>query len=81
MKKGNVATILSLALLPSVVSQDGYWPTHTVCNSDKIKMSYKSCGEIFCIHIELHGHYNLKLNAINLNGFQILCVNATLDFQ
>ncbi|KAK1794883.1 hypothetical protein P4O66_010084 [Electrophorus voltai] len=62
MKKGNVAAILSLALLPSVVSQDGYWPTHTVCNSDKIKMSYKSCGPSID---ELYTSVDLSLNGIS----------------
>ncbi|XP_072534811.1 lymphocyte antigen 86 [Salminus brasiliensis] len=160
MKVLSVAVILGMVLLPSVDMQDGHWPVHTVCNSNKIRVKYRSCDPLqdigftllspcaqiwtkpitlrlssllrqsidefyisvdltvdgvsqfhfdeplclphfprftFCgskkgelinvekslpeLPIHLEGQYNLIFHAINQNGFQVACVNSTIEFQ
>lgn len=38
--------ILFIAQVQWVYSQDVQWPVHTVCNSDRLTLTYRSCGEI-----------------------------------
>ncbi|XP_057178199.1 lymphocyte antigen 86 isoform X1 [Triplophysa rosa] len=152
--------ILLIAQVHLVHSQDVQWPIHTVCNSERLTITYRSCdplqdvgftllpcpnkltdpikirlalilrqsvhelyssavlllngyemltwneplclphfqrftfcgsrrGEIMTLDssfqlktdIPLKGYFTLLLNAINQDGFQIACVNATLSFK
>ncbi|XP_057178201.1 lymphocyte antigen 86 isoform X3 [Triplophysa rosa] len=123
--------ILLIAQVHLVHSQDVQWPIHTVCNSERLTITYRSCGQsvhelyssavlllngyemltwneplclphfqrfTFCgsrrgeimtldssfqlkTDIPLKGYFTLLLNAINQDGFQIACVNATLSFK
>ncbi|XP_067291218.1 lymphocyte antigen 86 [Pseudorasbora parva] len=152
--------ILSIVQMGWAYSQDQQWPLHTVCNSDKLTVTYRSCDPLqdvgftflpcperltglmkirlafilrqsidefysslelllnnvnvfnrneplclphfprftFCgsrrgelitldssfqskLNLPLKGHFYLNLHAINQDGFQIACVNATLFFQ
>ncbi|XP_062848360.1 lymphocyte antigen 86 [Trichomycterus rosablanca] len=154
-----IARILGMLLMLPFTDTQDYWPVHTVCNTNKIKVIYKSCDpmqdiglsfsscsnlltqpttlkifvqlrqsinelyasvdlflngdfvlhhdEPFClpsfprftfcgqrrgetikiqstlpaVGLSLQGEYNTKIYAINQNGFQILCFNATLTFK
>ncbi|KTF84105.1 hypothetical protein cypCar_00021056 [Cyprinus carpio] len=147
--------VLILVQMFGVHSQDPQWPLHTVCDSERITVTYRSCGEIsvtrfgikdmkpsgsyrvfstgqsidelyssyelwlnghsilkrdeplclphfprfkFCgsrrgeiitvessfkskMNLPLKADFDLKLRAINQDGFQIACVNATLSFH
>ncbi|XP_060725146.1 lymphocyte antigen 86 isoform X1 [Tachysurus vachellii] len=46
MKYYGVVLILSMLDLSLVDTQEDYWPVHTVCVSNKIQVTYRSCGEI-----------------------------------
>ncbi|XP_056306843.1 lymphocyte antigen 86 isoform X2 [Danio aesculapii] len=122
--------ILGLLQTDRVYSQDPQWPLHTICNSNKLTVTYRSCGQsvaefyssfklflnglhvwgvdeplclpqfprfTFCgsrrgemitmerlikskVDLPLKGHFNLMVHGINQDGFQIICVNATLSF-
>lgn len=48
--------VLLIAQVRLVYSQDVQWPNHTVCNSDRLTITYRSCGEInlsisICSHV------------------------------
>ncbi|XP_051543671.1 lymphocyte antigen 86 [Myxocyprinus asiaticus] len=38
--------ILSIAQGHWVYSQDGHWPVHTMCRSDRLTVSYRSCDPL-----------------------------------
>uniref|UniRef100_A0A8B9KQX2 Lymphocyte antigen 86 n=1 Tax=Astyanax mexicanus TaxID=7994 RepID=A0A8B9KQX2_ASTMX len=128
MKILSVAITLGMVFLPSANTQEDHWPVHTVCNTNKIRVKYRSCGQsvdelylsvdvtldgIPTLHLDeplcqpnfpryincgsrkgelinvdgtldklplhLTGQYNLIFSAINQNGFQIACVNSTIE--
>ncbi|XP_007238697.2 lymphocyte antigen 86 [Astyanax mexicanus] len=158
MKILSVAITLGMVFLPSANTQEGHWPVHTVCNTNKIRVKYRSCDplqdigftllspcaqlwtepikprlivplrqsvdELYLsvdvtldgiptLHLDeplcqpnfpryincgsrkgelinvdgtldklpphLTGQYNLIFSAINQNGFQIACVNSTIE--
>ncbi|XDV46816.1 hypothetical protein PO909_016650 [Leuciscus waleckii] len=152
--------ILSIVQMNWVYSQDHQWPLHTVCTSDRLTVTYRSCDPLqdvgftflpcpnsltdpmtirlalilrqsidelyssvelllkdihvisrdeplclphfprftFCgsrrgelitiessfrskVDLPLKGDFHLNLHAINQDGFQIACVNATISIQ
>ncbi|XP_039546435.1 lymphocyte antigen 86 isoform X2 [Pimephales promelas] len=152
--------ILSIVQMNWVYSQDHQWPLHTVCSSDRLTVTYRSCDPLqdvgftflpcpnrligpikirlalvlrqsiyelysslellledthvlsredplclphfprftFCgsmkgelvtidssfqskLDLPLKGNFHLNLHAINQDGFQIACVNATISIQ
>uniref|UniRef100_A0A671LYM2 Lymphocyte antigen 86-like n=1 Tax=Sinocyclocheilus anshuiensis TaxID=1608454 RepID=A0A671LYM2_9TELE len=123
--------ILIMVQMNWVHSQDPQWLVHTVCDSGRITVTYRSCGQSidelyssselwlnghtilkrdeplclphfprfkFCgsrrgeiitvessfkskIDLPLKADFDLKLRAINQDGFLIACVNATLSFH
>ncbi|KTF74959.1 hypothetical protein cypCar_00038175 [Cyprinus carpio] len=125
--------VLILVQMNRVHAQDPQWPLHTVCDSERITVTYRSCGQSidelyssyelwlhgqnepilnrdeplclphfprfkFCgsrrgeiitvessfkskTNIPLKANFDLKLRAINQDGFLIACVNATLSFH
>ncbi|XP_060776703.1 lymphocyte antigen 86 [Neoarius graeffei] len=46
MKLYIIVVILSMLHLPSVDTQEDYWPVHTACKSEKIQVIYRSCDPI-----------------------------------
>uniref|UniRef100_A0A673LGI2 MD-2-related lipid-recognition domain-containing protein n=1 Tax=Sinocyclocheilus rhinocerous TaxID=307959 RepID=A0A673LGI2_9TELE len=133
--RGNMLLVLILIMVQMnwVHSQDPQWPVHTVCDSERLTVTYRSCGQSidelyssyelwlhgqkmpilnqdeplclphfprfkFCgsrrgeiitvessfkskTNIPLKVNFDLKLRAINQDGFLIACVNATLSFH
>uniref|UniRef100_A0A672LDG7 Lymphocyte antigen 86-like n=1 Tax=Sinocyclocheilus grahami TaxID=75366 RepID=A0A672LDG7_SINGR len=125
--------ILIMVQMNWIHSQDPQWPVHTVCDSERLTVTYRSCGQSidelyssyelwlhgqkmpilnqdeplclphfprfkFCgsrrgeiitvessfkskTNIPLKANFDLKLRAINQDGFLIACVNATLSFH
>uniref|UniRef100_A0A672QV71 Lymphocyte antigen 86-like n=1 Tax=Sinocyclocheilus grahami TaxID=75366 RepID=A0A672QV71_SINGR len=80
--------ILIMVQMNRVHSQDPQWPVHTVCDSERITVTYRSCEIITVessfkskIDLALKADFDLKLRAINQDGFLIACVNATLSFH
>uniref|UniRef100_A0A673LE95 MD-2-related lipid-recognition domain-containing protein n=1 Tax=Sinocyclocheilus rhinocerous TaxID=307959 RepID=A0A673LE95_9TELE len=88
--RGNMLLVLILIMVQMnwVHSQDPQWPVHTVCDSERLTVTYRSC-EIITVessfksktNIPLKVNFDLKLRAINQDGFLIACVNATLSFH
>uniref|UniRef100_A0A671M6L8 Lymphocyte antigen 86-like n=1 Tax=Sinocyclocheilus anshuiensis TaxID=1608454 RepID=A0A671M6L8_9TELE len=132
---GNMLLVLILIMVQMnwIHSQDPQWPVHTVCDSERLTVTYRSCGQSidelyssyelwlhgqnmpilnqdeplclphfprfkFCgsrrgeiitvessfkskTNIPLKANFDLKLRAINQDGFLIVCVNATLSFH
>nr|CTQ87327.1 lymphocyte antigen 86, transcript variant 2 [Danio rerio] len=79
--------ILGLVQMDRAHSQDPQWPLHTICNSNKLTVTYRSCEMITFemlikskVDLPLKGDFNLMVHGINQDGFQIACVNATLSF-
>uniref|UniRef100_A0A671M4U5 Lymphocyte antigen 86-like n=1 Tax=Sinocyclocheilus anshuiensis TaxID=1608454 RepID=A0A671M4U5_9TELE len=80
--------ILIMVQMNWVHSQDPQWLVHTVCDSGRITVTYRSCEIITVessfkskIDLPLKADFDLKLRAINQDGFLIACVNATLSFH
>lgn len=69
----SVVVILSMLHLPSVDTQEDYWPVHTACNSDKIQVIYRSCGEIKHVYYYLEKACSKYANNIEL--FDFILVN------
>ncbi|XP_058256441.1 lymphocyte antigen 86 isoform X1 [Hemibagrus wyckioides] len=46
MKLYGVVVILSMFYLPLADTQEDYWPVHTACDSNTIKVIYSSCDPV-----------------------------------
>ncbi|KAL7887610.1 hypothetical protein AOLI_G00053310 [Acnodon oligacanthus] len=46
MKVHGAAVILGMVILHVADTQDGHWPVHTLCNSNKISVKYRSCDPL-----------------------------------
>uniref|UniRef100_A0A4W5QNZ4 Secreted protein n=1 Tax=Hucho hucho TaxID=62062 RepID=A0A4W5QNZ4_9TELE len=78
------ALLLVLAILLAYWHQRGLvqevqWPVHTICNTDKLQIFYRSCGELKATHYVIIRQYKNTGHRQNLKSFS--CIKCTLCYR